>query len=246
MSKIGLLSGLTILLSLLLVGQGVYAQMKSLDIGDAAEKPGSTEILPDGTVTIVGAGHDIWDDADGFRYVYVEGIRGNFVVDVQIPFFQRIQEWAKAGIMARQSVDPKSKNALSTAAAGKGPGELGVQITWRAETGGETKELDYWELGGPKGFNDGEWVRLKRAGNDFSASWSKDGVTWAKDYATATVKMDDPVLVGLAVTSCEKTMLCKATLKNLTVNGVPIMKLITAVSPSGKLPKMWGEIKSSY
>jgi len=225
---------------LLLMGYSMYvhAQLESLDIGDAADNPGSTEILPDGTVTIVGAGHDIWDAADGFRYAYTE-VSGDFEVAVQITYFERVQEWAKAGLMARQSVDPGAKNALSTAAAAA---HLGAQLTWRSQTDGETSELNFWERGGPTGFNDGEWVRLTRSGDDFSASWSDDGVTWSADYATVTVEMDDPILLGLAVTSCESTMLCKATFENLTVNGIPIRRF-TTVSPRGELSATWGEIK---
>jgi regulation of enolase protein 1 (concanavalin A-like superfamily) len=217
------------------------AQLESLDIGDAAGNPGTTEILLDGTAIIVGAGHDIWGTADGFRYVYTE-VSGDFEVAVQITEFERVEDWTKAGLMARQSVDPGAKNALSTAAAGA---NLGVQITWRPETNGETSELNFWELGGPTGFNDGEWIRLTRSGNDFSASWSDDGVTWSDDYATVTIEMDDPVLIGLAVTSCDAALTCRAVFENMTVDGIPIMKF-TAVSPVAGLFATWGEIRSSH
>jgi hypothetical protein len=224
----------------------VQAQLESLDIGTAADNPGSTEILPDGTCTIVGAGHDIWGTADGFRYVYIEA-SGDFEVAVQITYFERVEKWSKAGLMARQSIDPGAKNALSTAAAGEEGDPLGVQLTWREETDGETSELNFWELGGPTGFNDGEWIRLTRSGNDFSAFWSDDGVTWADDYATVTIEMDDPILVGLAVTSCESTLLCEATFENMTVNGIPIMAFATAaVNPDEKLSARWGQIKLSH
>ena len=241
--KKALFLSLSVLVPMLILGHSTYvqAQLESLDIGTAADNPGSTEILPDGTCTIVGAGHDIWGTADGFRYVYTE-VSGDFEVAVQVTYFERVEDWTKAGLMARQSVDPGAKNALSTAAAAA---DLGVQITWRPETDGETSELNFWELGGPTEFNDGEWIRLTRSGNDFSASWSDDGVTWADDYATVTVEMDDPILVGLAVTSCESTLLCEATFENLTVNGIPIRKF-TAISPGGKLSAKWGEVKLGY
>lgn len=57
MSLISLIS----LCLLLVLGQGTYAELKSVDVGDAAEKPGSTEVLPDGSITVIGAGHDIWE-----------------------------------------------------------------------------------------------------------------------------------------------------------------------------------------
>jgi len=239
------LSGLCVFVFMMIFGTVSYA-LESIDIGDAAEKPGSTEILSNGTITIVGSGHDIWDAADGFRYVYMP-ISGDFEAFVQVTFFERTTEWAKAGLMARQSVDADSKNALSTAAAGKVTvppvPNLGVQLTWRADKAGETKELDYWDLGGPVGFIDGEWIKIKRVGNDFSVSWSKDGKSWDKDYASTKIEMTDPMLIGLAVTSCEKTLACKSTFKSFTVNN----KLVaSAVSSGGKLSKTWGEIKSEY
>jgi len=242
MLKRFMLSGLSVFVFMLILGSITYA-LDSIDIGDAAEKPGSTEILANGSVTIVGAGHDIWDSADGLRFVYMP-ISGDFESAVQVTFFERVTQWAKAGIIARQSVDADSKNALSTAAAGNVPGpDLGVQLTWRADKAGETKELDYWALGGPTGFNDGEWIKIKRAGDDFSTSWSKDGKTWVKDYASATVVMTDPIVIGLAVTSCDKTKSCKATFQNFTINN---KNVVTAVSSKGKLSKTWGEIKSEY
>ncbi len=215
-----------------------HAQLESIDIGDAMNNQGATGILPDGTFTVVGAGHDIWGNADGFRYVYRE-ISGDFVADVQITFFERVAQWSKAGLMARQSVDAGAKNALSTAAAGD---TLGVQITWRTDANGSTAELNFWELGGPTKFNDGEWIRLTRSGDDFSASWSEDGVTWADDYAAVTVSMADPILIGLAVTSVETEILDEAQFKNFTINGVSIMSSM-AISPGGKLSAAWGEIK---
>jgi hypothetical protein len=241
MRRIPFLS-LSILVSILVLGSGTYvhAQIDSVDIGDAASKPGSTDMLPDGTFTIVGAGHDVWGTADGFRYVYTQ-VSGDFEAAVQITEFERIEDWTKAGLMARQSVDPGAKNALSTAAAGA---DLGVQITWRAETNGETDELDFWELGGPTGFNDGEWIRLTRSGNNFSASWSDDGVSWADDYATVIIEMDDPILIGMAVTSCDAATLCRSVFENMTVNGVPIMEYAASVSPGGKLPAAWASIKA--
>jgi len=236
-----LLIGISVFVFMLSLGTIGYS-LESLDIGDAANKPGSTDILSNGTITIVGAGHDIWDAADGFRYVYMP-ISGDFEAAVQITFFERVKEWAKAGLMARQSVDADSKNAISTAAAGLAGPTLGVQLTWRADKAGETKELDYWDLGGPTGFNDGEWVKIKRAGSDFSASWSKDGKTWVADYASVKIEMTDPILIGLIVTSCDAALSCKSTFKNFTVNNKSVLAV---VSSNGKLSSTWGEIKSEY
>lgn len=220
------------------------AELESIDIGDAANTPGSTK-LENGKYTITGSGNDIWGTADGCRFVYME-ISGDFVATVQITDFERHKQWTKAGIMARQSNEPGSKNALSTAAAGNIPGpDLGVQITWRQETNGETQELDYWELGGSTGFNDGEWIRLIRFSNDFSASWSLDGSDWVDDYATVTVEMTDPILVGLTVVSLDTGYASKAVFEHFNItrpDGTPLLP--TAVHPGYKIATSWGFLKS--
>ncbi len=241
MTRRTLVLSLGVLLLVLFLGHSSYvkADLISIDVGDAANKPGSTEILDDGTITVIGAGHDIWDAADGFRYVYTE-VSGDFEAIVQITYFERVagEPWAKAGLVARETVDPGAKNALSTAAAGDA---YGVQLTWRAQTNGPTSELNYWELGGPTRFNDGEWVRLTRSGDDFSASWSDDGVTWDDDYATVPIDMKESITIGLAVTGHDVAKSCEASFKNFSINGVSPVS--TAVSPGGKLPSAWGEIK---
>jgi regulation of enolase protein 1 (concanavalin A-like superfamily) len=238
-------AGVCLLAATLIVVQVVSAmELTSIDIGDAANTPGSTK-LENGKYTITGSGNDIWGAADGCQFAYME-LNGDFVATVQITEFERHKQWTKAGIMARQSNDPGSKNALSTTAAGNLPGpDLGVQITWRAETNGETKELDYWELGGPTGFNDGEWIRLTRSGNDYSASWSTDGKSWVDDYATVTVEMTDPILVGLTVVSLDTGYASKAVFENFKITRPDGTSLFpTAVYPGGKIATSWSKIKS--
>ena len=63
------------------------AELESIDIGDAANTPGSTK-LENGKYTITGSGNDIWGTADGCRFVYME-ISGDFVATVQITDFER-------------------------------------------------------------------------------------------------------------------------------------------------------------
>ncbi len=241
MTRKTLLLSLSILASILILGHSasVQAELTSFDVGDAADMPGTTDIAAGGAITVVGAGHDAWGAADGLRFVYTE-LSGDFDATVQISYFERPagEDWAKAGLMVRQSTAPGAKNALSTAAAAT---DLGVQITWRQDTDGETSELNFWELGGPTGFNDGEWIRLTRSGNDFSVSWSSDGVSWADDYATVPIEMSDPILVGLMVTSTNTALFCEAVFENFIIDGV---SPVTAVSPGGKLSATWAGVKA--
>ena len=54
---------LSVLASMLILGLSTYVQadLESIDVGDAANMPGSTEISDDGTITVVGAGNDLWN-----------------------------------------------------------------------------------------------------------------------------------------------------------------------------------------
>ena len=49
---------MSILISMIMLGHSAYglADLESLDVGDAADNPGSTEILADGTINVIGAG----------------------------------------------------------------------------------------------------------------------------------------------------------------------------------------------
>jgi len=221
---------------LLLVHIVYAAELESLDVGDAADNPGTTEIS-DAAYTIAGSGSDIWDAADGFRFVYTE-VSGDFEAEVHQVSIDLLKEWAKGGIHARQSIEPGAANTQVIVTGGGGGG---CQITWRATENGATDEfMD--DAPGP--WKDGEcWLKLTRAGNEFHGYISEDGTNWL-DLQAATVEMADPVLVGLAV--CGLGDIAKAVYDNFTItqNGKVVFPVETAVKSEGKLPVTWGEIKS--
>jgi hypothetical protein len=211
----------------------------NLDIGTAALVPGET-VVEDDQYTITAAGHDIWGNADGFRFVYLE-LEGDFDASVQITFFQRgIHEWAKAGLMARDTLDANSANFLSTAAESAA---FGAQISWRSAAGDRTFEWNLWEQGGPMGFEDDDWIRLKREGDDFTGFYHADGDADWIPMDTVTISMDEPILVGMIVTSHVQNTLTTATFANFTVDNAKVKFPTTAVELTDKLPVTWGDIK---
>jgi len=218
---------------MLLVGSIVFAELESIDIGDAKDNPGATEIS-DGKYTIKGSGHDIWEDADGFRFVYTE-VNGDFEAVVRQVSSELPDDWAKHGLHARQSVAPGAANAQAIVTGGGGGGS---QITWREADGGATDEI---MDAAPGPWKDIEcWLKLTRQGDEFHGYISKDGKDW-KDLKSTTVKMDAPILVGLAV--CGFNNMATAVYDNFTItrNGKQIFPL--AVRLAGKLSITWGEIK---
>jgi len=226
----------SVLLSVLSLGQFAYAQLESLDIGDAANTPGSTE-SKNGTYTIVGSGSDIWSAADGFRFAYTK-VSGDFEAKVRQVSIELNNEWAKGGVHARQSVEPGAPNAQAIVTGG---GSSGCELTWRTTKNGVSEEfLDV----APGQWKDDEcWLKLIREGDNFSGYISKDDRNWS-DLKFVTVKMSDPILVGLAV--CGMNQLGKGVYDNFTItqNGRQIFPGL-AVESVGKLPITWGNIKQN-
>lgn len=214
-----------------------YCQLESIDIGDAVNIPGSTD-FKNGVYTIVGGGSDIWDAADGFRFAYTK-INGDFEAIVHQISIELKHEWAKAGIHARQDLDPGSPNAQVIVTGGGGGG---CQITWRATKGGISEEfLDV----APGNWKDNEcWLKLTRKGDEFHGYISKDNKNW-EDLKSTTVKMTKAVLVGLAV--CGMNQPGKWVCDNFTItqNGKVVFPEL-AVDSLGKSTATWGIIKQDF
>ena len=144
-------------------------------------------------------------------------------------------EWAKGGVHARQSVEPGAVNAQVIVTGG---GAGGSQMTWRAQADGQSSE--FFDAA-PGAWKDGEcWLKLTRGGDEFHGYISKDGKKWL-DVKSTKVKMNDPILVGLAI--CGLGNVATAVYDNFTVtqNGKEIFPL--AVQSKGKLATTWGKIK---
>jgi regulation of enolase protein 1 (concanavalin A-like superfamily) len=69
-----------------------------------------------------------------------------------------------------------------------------VNLQYRAATGGQSFSAASVAGVAPR------WLRLKRSGNTFTASWSTDGVTFV-NFGTVTVAMQNEIRVGLALTN---------------------------------------------
>jgi hypothetical protein len=208
------------------------ADLESVDIGDAKNNPGSTNIK-NGVYTIEGSGHDIWDAADGFRFAYAE-VNGDFEAVLHQVSIELPSEWAKGGVHARQSIEAEAVNAQAIVTGGGG----GSQITWRATHGGASSEFMDAAPGPWK--DDDCWLKLTRKGDEFHGYISEAGTDW-KDLKATSVEMDDPILVGLAV--CGLGQVATAVYDNfaITHNGKKIFPLV--VTLTDQLATKWGEIK---
>jgi hypothetical protein len=116
--------------------------------------------------------------------------QGNFDVRVQVNELTQGTPWSRAGIMARNETTDSSPFFAVWAS----PGISGCFAQYRAPGSPAVMQ-------GQSPVNAGQtWLRLKREGNSFTGYVSYDGLSWMPLTST-TLALEDPVFLGLAVTS---------------------------------------------
>ena len=179
---------------------------------DIAVTSGQTSaIYTNGVFTVAGIGADIWGTSDAFRYVYLP-VTGNCTMIARVTSVQNIDQWSKAGIMIRESLNANAANAFIAVTPGNG-------VTWqyRTSTGASSGNNNMTGLNAPY------WVKLVRSGNAFTGYRSSDGMNWTQQGTSQTFTMASSALVGLAVTSHNSSTLCIATFDNVTAPGWPLL-----------------------
>ncbi len=159
---------------------------------------------PAGTYTMTASGVDIWDPSDQFHFAYKE-LSGAGAIIAKIESVSNTDDWAKAGVMIRDTLKADSSHAMVAITPGNG--------VWfgRRETAGDisvsTKEI---------GITAPQWVKLERTiGGLVRAYYSADGSTWTQ-LDIASVMMDMPAYIGLALTSHNADATCEAVFSNVS------------------------------
>jgi len=193
------------------------------DIGAVGGATGQA-CYADGTYTVVGAGDDIWNGADAFHYAY-QPLIGDGQIVARVTGQFDTNEWAKAGVMIRETLDPGASNAFVALTPNHG-----ADFQYRAGAGNSSTYA-----GGPAA-NTPYWVRLARQGNLFTAAVSSDNSSWTV-ISSATITMTTSAYIGLAVTSHNPRTLNTSTFDNVTLSGgVPSTPTPTATSASTMTP----------
>lgn len=165
-------------------------------VGAAGSGSGS-----DGAFTITGAGADIWNTADAFRYVYTP-LSGDGTIVTRVTSVQYVANWTKAGVMMRESLAPDARQALMLVSPGKG-----LAFQRRVSTGGLSTSTSGFTGTAPA------YVRLSRTGSTITAAFSFDGSSWTT-VGSDTFAMPATIYVGLAVSSHVYGTLATATFAN--------------------------------
>jgi len=131
---------------------------------------------------------------------------------VRVDSLVRSNEWAKAGVMIRETLEPGSKHAFVAVTP---EASHGVSFQRRPVAGQDSANTDVADVSIPR------WVKLTRTGNTFTAQQSADGVTWTNITPTAPVDimMASNVYIGLAVTSHDAVAVTAAEFSNVSATG---------------------------
>jgi hypothetical protein len=165
---------------------------------------------PVGTFTMAGSGTDIWGSADEFHFAY-KTLTGTGSIIAKVESLTDTNNWAKAGVMIRETLEPGSKNAMVAVTIDNG---VSTQVRIDADTNSSNTA--------ESGITAPHWIKLERdiAGN-FTASHSTNGSTWVavSGALPENIQMGSTVFIGLAVTSHDAALTCEAVFSNVTTTG---------------------------
>jgi len=166
----------------------------------------------DGSIVMGAGGTDIWGTADQFRFAYMR-LDGDGSITVRVDSVAHSNEWAKAGVMIRESLSAGSTHASVVVTPASG-----VSFQRRVTAGSDSADTTEAGLAAPY------WVRITRVGRTFTAERSADGVAWEPITATAAdstvdISMSGTIYIGLAVTSHDATIPTIAEFSNVATSG---------------------------
>jgi hypothetical protein len=172
---------------------------------------------PAGTYTMTGSGTDIWDVGPGvgeygdeFHFAY-KTLTGAGSITARVMSVQNTNDWAKAGVMIRETLDAGSKHGFACITPSNGVASQG-----RQDTGGASFNTNQAGITAP------HWVKLERTNSgSFIVSHSPNGTAWSPVTGAIpqSITMPATVYIGLALTSHDAALTCQAVFSNVTTTG---------------------------
>ncbi|MGH7196399.1 MAG: PQQ-dependent sugar dehydrogenase [Candidatus Saccharimonadales bacterium] len=176
------------------------APWRSQDVGPTVAT--GYDSYDNGTYTVRGAGGDIWGTIDEFHYLH-QPLNGDGEIIARVTSQDRTSDWAKSGIMIKESATPGAKYALLAVTP-----DNGINFQYNFDGQGASTPYTFPNA----------WLKLKRAGNVFTAYTSADGATWTQLGAPVTIDMASSVTIGLFVCSHQYGVLNTSQFDNVSVN----------------------------
>ena len=166
-----------------------------------------------GSVTMSGAGADIWNAADEFTFAW-KPLTGNGTITVKVDSVENTHEWAKAGVMIRETLDAGSRFAAVYATPGQG-----VRYQARLLNAGSATSDTAMATDEQKALTAPVWIRIERNGTTFNGYYSKDGAKWtAMSWNPQTITMVGTIYIGIVMTSHASGVGCTGQFSNITTS----------------------------
>jgi regulation of enolase protein 1 (concanavalin A-like superfamily) len=174
---------------------------KATDIGEVRPR-GQASLSPSTkTFTVAGSGSDLWGSADGLCFVYLP-LSGDGSLTAHVVGFDDTHEWARCGLMIRQSLEAGSANASMTVTPSRGS-----NFVFRTQASGPCDMV---------GGNQHHWLKITRTGATITGYVSDDGRQWTV-HGKAQIPMTGPIYLGLCVCSHQQGRLNKAMFDHVEV-----------------------------
>ena len=162
--------------------------------------PGYTS-YDNGVFTVRGSGGDIWATVDEFQFVH-QPVGGDSEIIARVTSQSNTNEWAKAGVMMKESTTSGSKYVMIAVTPSHG-------IRFQYNFNGESGSAEYTFPNG--------WVKLTRTGSTFKGYSSTDGVNWTLVGQVTLNDMPTNMLGGLVVNSHQYDALNTSVFDNVSV-----------------------------
>lgn len=156
-------------------------------------------------LTVTSSGAAIGGTNDQFQFSG-EQVSGNFDISVRVASLNLSDTWAKAGLMARESLAPAGRFASSLAT----PSMNGCFFEWRDPAGSASQSAGNFPANYPN-----TWLRLNRIGNVFSGYASYDGQTWTL-LSSQNITLSNELYLGFVVDSDETNTAVSAQFLQIT------------------------------
>jgi hypothetical protein len=200
------------------------------DIGGPSPAGSASYDQATGTWTVTGDGADIWETSDSFHFVF-RRLKGDGMMTARVVSIAGagLHEWAKAGVMIRETLNANSRNAMTAMTPGRTQNHA-AQFTWRATTGGFSDQSSGGSMSLPY------WVRIQRMGNTLRGYISPNGSTWTRQGTDLTISMSQEVYIGLVVLSHVAGQLNTDRFDNVAIQGELIEEVpAKAITYQGRL-----------
>jgi hypothetical protein len=196
--------------------------LASQDIG-APPVPSTVTFVGNNALNITTTGMGIGGFADQFNLNFQVRL-GDFDVSARVSGLSPSDVWAKAGLMARETLDPGARFASALAT----PAMNGSLFEWRDPAGSQAGTAGTFPINYPN-----TWLRLKRSGNLFIGFASYDGQSWSQ-LGSATISMPGQVFLGLVASSGNTNQATVAQLRDFSdVTNATTAFVVSPHEPSG-------------